>query len=339
VSPAPATRRFIVGSYGPPVGTSPGLHLLTHDRDREEISVVPLARTESPSFVVVADDGTSVYSVEESEEGAVHAWRWTSREGNELEPLGGRPSYGAHPCHLAIHPAGFLITANYTTGTVAVHRLARDGSIGEVTDVHELHGSGPNRSRQDRAHAHMVTIVDGDVAVADLGSDKVWHLTLDDRGRLVLRGALQAPPGSGTRQVLFSSDGSTAYILGELDGSLATAAWPPSGALRTHARVATGELPPDNLSAALVAGDGDALYASHRGADVVTEIDIRSPVPRVVRDIASHGRWPRHIAVLGSHLYCANQYSDAVSCVRLDAPDGQVLRAETPSPSCLAPLR
>ncbi|WP_028923233.1 lactonase family protein [Pseudonocardia acaciae] len=336
--------RLFVGAYGPPEGTAAGISIVEHDPDRASLTPLgTVAETPSPSFLTLSPDGRTLYAVNELDHGAVSAFRL---DGTVLAPLGRATTGGAHPCHLVVHPSGrYLLTANYTSGSVAVHRLGADGAIGALTDLVELTGSGPHPRRQDRAHAHMVTPgADGrEVAVADLGSDRVWRLALDaETGRLSALGPpLVAPPGSGPRQVVFSPDGRTAYVLGELDGSITAGAWPPPGTTASL-RAAAGPLPPGSLAAALVAApDGRRLYASHRGADRITVLDVHGTVGTVgtvvrpVADLPAHGRWPRHLA-LGphGHLYVANQRSDTVCAVALDEPAAAAV-APSPSPSCI----
>ena len=333
-------RRFIVGSYGAPVGTSAGLALLEHDLRDDTLRVSDLVAVDSPSFVALSPaDSEAVYCVGEADNGSVHALRWTSRQRATLEVVSSQPSYGAHPCHLTVHPAGYLLTANYTSGTVAVHPIRADSSLAPATDVHQFTGSGPNAERQECAHPHMVSLAGEDVAVADLGSDRVWHLRLNHDGRLEPRGFLHLGAGSGTRQVLFAGDGGTAYVLGELDGSLTVAAWPPSNAASRTIVASAGPLPAGNLSAALVAGAGPGtLFVSHRGADTVTEVDVSSGEPQVRHDISSGGHWPRHIAVEGHHLYIANQLSGVLTCVDLRRRDIARTSTSTASPSCLVAI-
>lgn len=334
---APARRRFVVGGYGPPVGTSEGLVLLEHDLRTDEMRTSPLAGIPSPTFVTASTQSDLVLCVSETDEGSVHSLRWTP-DRTALELVSSRPSHGAHPCHLTLHPAGFVVSTNYTSGTVVVHPLGADGVLGPATDVHQLIGSGPDGSRQEQAHAHMATVVDGDLAVADLGSDRVWHLGLDDRGRITQLGALELAPGSGTRQVIAAPEGRSVHVLGELDGSVTIADWPPRVDSPTHTiRASTAPLPPDNLSAALVPGLGPGMVlVSHRGADMLAEVDVSTRPPQVRREFASGGCWPRHFAVVGHHLYVGNQRSDRVTCLdlRQETP-GEVGHVATPAPSCL----
>ncbi len=70
------------------------------------------------------------------------------RAGREL---GAGETGGAEPAHLAVDGSGrFLITANYTGGSISVHRLGPDGSIGERTDLVSMSAAATTRGRSRR---------------------------------------------------------------------------------------------------------------------------------------------------------------------------------------------
>jgi 6-phosphogluconolactonase len=81
-----------------------------------------------------------------------------------------------------VHPTGrYLLTANYGSGTYAVHPIEPDGSLGEATDV----------VRTPKPHAHMI-VPDptGRWALGvHLGTGAVTTFGLDlESGRLHQRG-------------------------------------------------------------------------------------------------------------------------------------------------------
>jgi len=133
--------------------------------------------------------------------------------------LGQQSTGGAAPCHLALSPDGrWLVTANYTSGSVSVHPVHGDGSLGARTDLVEHRGHhGPQADRQDGPHAHQVVFVDGGLLVCDLGLDAVVGYHLDD-GRLTEVARSAMPAGSGPRHLVL--DGVTAYVLGELSSTV-----------------------------------------------------------------------------------------------------------------------
>ena len=117
-----SVTRLVLGGYGPALGVV--------DLGPEGFGPpVEVAAAASPSFVVASADGRFVYAALEGDDGQVGAWAVT----DELPwpALGQQPTGGAAPCHLAISPDGrWLATANYLSGSVSVHPVLDDGSLG-----------------------------------------------------------------------------------------------------------------------------------------------------------------------------------------------------------------
>lgn len=357
---APADlRTLLVGGYTPPMGTGHGIRLIVHDVAQTTLHDQGLvAVTESPSFLVSAAAGGVVYAVNETDSGRVSAFRVPGAGAElRLEQFSVQSTGGAHPCHLAVHEGlRLLAVANYSSGSVAIHSLSPDGRIEPLTQLIELSGGGgPNAERQEGPHAHQVTFFgygsngsgpasDGSpgvgLAVADLGSDRVWRYRRED-GLFIALPPLELPPGSGTRQLLLS--GQRALVLGELDGSLAVADWADNPRLLSVGPGYAGTLPDPSLAAALLPGPRPELfYATHRGGDIVSLLRMDGDSVVAVTDFDAAGRWPRHACLVGNHLYLANQLSDAVVSLPVDPatglPSGPPISVDVPGPSCVLAL-
>jgi 6-phosphogluconolactonase (cycloisomerase 2 family) len=329
--------RLLIGGYSGDKGKGTGITVLDGDR------VVATIPADSPSWLARHPFLPVLYAVAETDEGHVRAWQL--EEGTPTEPLGSGETGGAEPAHLTVDPAGrFLITANYTGGSISVHRLGADGSIGERTDLiqHQVHGEHP---RQDAAHPHMILAVadptpDGDAGspqatrllVTDLGGDAIYTYRLTDDGRLTQDGAMVAPKASGPRHVL--PVGSRYYVTAELSGQVLVY---DSGQQLTGAMPASAT-PGPNQPSELVS-DGCYLYVANRGPNTVTVFDIRYEAPRYVTEVAT-GDWPRHIALDDGKLYVANERSHQVTCMLIDPETGipaESLTIEVPSPTHVLP--
>src|SRR5689334_1694747 len=114
-----------VGCYtGDKGGTGEGIALLRRDPAGGVLSRLGVvARTPSPSFLVAHPTLPALYAVNELDTaGTVSAF--TVAAGGELTPLAVEPTGGTDPAHLAVTPDGrFLLVANYSSGSVAVHPL------------------------------------------------------------------------------------------------------------------------------------------------------------------------------------------------------------------------
>jgi 6-phosphogluconolactonase len=316
--------RLLVGGYSGDKGDGPGITVL---EDGEAVATVP---AESPSWIARHPDLPVLYAVAETDDGRVHAWRLA--DGMPTEPLGSGDTGGAEPAHLTVDSTGrFVVTANYTGGSISVHRLGPDGGIGERTDLvqHEQHGDHP---RQATAHPHMIQAIDGGLLVIDLGGDAIYQYALSDAGQLTLVAVVDTPPGSGPRHVLQSGD--RYYVTAELSAELLVygPGWGLAGVL--PASRSGGHNQPSGL-----ASDGRFLYVANRGPNTVSVFALNDGLPRYVTEVAV-GNWPRHIAVDGATLYVANERSHEVMEMRIDPQTGIPVLEQTieiPSPTVVLP--
>jgi len=334
----PDVRRLLVGCYGPPRGSGPGITLVEHDRGAGTLRAVGTAvRTRTPSALAVSADGGTVFAAEELTAGAVHSFRWDGD--SRLAEVSRRASGGADPCQLLVHPSGrWLLSANYSGATVSVLPIGEDGTLGPRTTVLRFSGRGPDPVRQASAHPHMVAAVPGttELAIADLGSDCVRRVEFNAGSGTFGRELppVGLPPGSGPRQVVFGRDGRVAYVLTELSGQLITVDWLGGQPGVTRSQLASDRpLPPGNTAAALeLARDGRRLYASHRGADTIVAFDLTDPRhPRFERSWPAGGGSPRHIALDGAWLYAACEESGIIAAHHADRR--AVTVAAVPSPT------
>jgi 6-phosphogluconolactonase len=87
-----------------------------------------------PGFLAVAPGGRALYAVHELDHGLVSAF--VVGDDGSLRLLGTQPSGGAQPCHLSVHPSGrYVLSANWGSGSIAVHPVDGDGALGPATAV------------------------------------------------------------------------------------------------------------------------------------------------------------------------------------------------------------
>ena len=316
-----------LGCYtGESGGEGEGIALLRRDPatgDLTRLGVV--ARTPSPSFLAQHPRLPVLYAVNELEAGTVSAF--AVAEDASLTPLAVQSTGGAAPCHLAVSAdARHLLVANYTSGSVSVHPLDADGVPGERSDLLHLDGRGPVEDRQQGPHAHMVAPDPNgpDVLIADLGSDRVWRARLDAvSGRLILVGAaVVAAPGTGPRHLRYAIDGAL-LLVGELAGNLT---WyrpdTSDGGLRLAGGATSSAGGPNYPSELTTGRDGRFVYVANRGPDTISVFAWEPEGATLIAEVVSGGQWPRHLALLGDHLYVANERSQNVTVFRVDRETG-----------------
>ncbi|NEA36211.1 lactonase family protein [Streptomyces sp. SID13031] len=325
------SEQIYVGSYTSQDGGGDGIGFGT----TEELQVV--AATADPSFLTISADGRYLYSTNELEAGRVSAF--AIADSGALEFLNHQPTGGAGPCHLEVDPSGkFLLSANYGSGSVAIHPIKENGSLGDPTQILQREGTGPNAERQEGPHAHQVTFdPSGSFAFdIDLGSDTVYVSTLSANGRLEEVSRLQIHPGAGPRHLAFHPGGHAAYLINELDSTLTVCSF-ADGKL---AAVETVSTRPDDASGesfpaeVLVSNDGRFVYGSNRGDDTIAvfETGAEGLEAELIQTIGSGGTWPRHLAFSkdGTELYAANERSDSIAVFTVDQSSGALTATGTP---------
>lgn len=337
------SERIYVGSYTSQAGGGTGIALGT----LESLEVV--ATTADPSFLTKSADGRFLYATNELDEGRVSAFA-IGADGS-LEFLNDQPTEGAHPCHLAIDPTGrYLLSANYSSGSVAVHPIQADGSLATATQILQREGTGPNADRQEGPHAHQVAFDPaGEFAFdVDLGSDTVYVSRLTEDGRLEEVSSLSVHAGAGPRHLVFHPGGAAAYVINELDSTLTVCAYSPGKldavhVVSTRPQGATGESYPAEV---LISADGRFVYGSNRGDDTIAVFALSDDglAAELIQTISSGGAWPRHLAFGkdGASLYAANERADTVALFTVDQASGVLTATGTPltwpKPVCVLPL-
>jgi 6-phosphogluconolactonase (cycloisomerase 2 family) len=323
-----------IGCYTAETGGS-GEGILVASRDPHIGILDPIgtaASTPSPSFLARHPRLPVLYAANELPEGTVNAW--AVQPDGALRPLGTGLTGGAEPCHLAV-VGDHLVTANYGSGSVSVHRLDADGAIGERTDV-VVHGG------QDReAHAHMVSpVAGGGLHVVDLGMDTIYAYTLDgDSGRLVPAGRTSTRPGAGPRHLARDAAGFV-YVADELDATITV--YKSDGVLLAEHDLALAGISGGHPSEIAVSGDGRFLYLASRGPDIIAVFQLHYGRPVLIREVPTRGAWPRHFAIWDGYMYVANERSHTVVTFRIDpdsgVPEPNRLVWDVPSPTCVLPF-
>lgn len=284
--------------------------------------------------------------MDERDDGAVTAVRLSDRK-----VLGSRSTGGAAPCHLSVHPGGrWLLSANYGSGSVAVHPIDPSGALGERTDL-VRHTSPPPGPGQEGPHAHQfVTSPDGGhVLAVDLGTDTVYTYRLDDKaGTLTEVARASTRPGAGPRHLTFHPGGRYAYLANEVDNTVAVCSYDKaSGRVTVGEAQSTGTGPGTNYPAQiLVAADGRHAYLANRGHNSLTRYAVEADGARLrlLDTVPVGGDFPRQIAFSpeGSLLFAANQKSSTVTVFHVDEANGELRRAGESFPSpvavCALPL-
>ena len=277
---------------------------------------------------------------------------------------GSAPTGSDSAAHLCTDStARLLFTANYGSGTVSLLPIADDGALGEAKvysqgpGAHDgaegSWGEGP-QFRQESSHPHGVIVCDGQLYVADLGTNQVvcWTIDFDNR-TLRPASAITLHDLAGPRHIQFTSSGEVGFVLNELDNTVCvlrrdsaeggelslvqTLSSLPQGWAEAHADPATfpNEVysKPSHASELLLSPDDRFVYASNRGHDSIAVFGINASDGKLtpLQFEPTRGRIPwvfclsedgRFVVVQNNHTRACETGPDSVVVFRRDEPTG-----------------
>jgi len=347
-----------VGTYTSKTA-SKGIYAFRYDANSGKLSPIGVAaETQDPSWIAIYPDGKFLYAVNEAgKDSSVSSFAVDAKKG-KLTPVNQMYALGEDPCYISLDKKGwYVLTANYTSGNVAVFPLTVDGFLDEHSSlVIDKGASGPNKGRQDGPHAHWIeTSADDRYAyVSDLGLDRILIYKFDSAkgilsvpdGKQQDSSSLTLPPGSGPRHLALSHDGKVMYVLGELQSTVAVFVSDTRGKfhlLQTISSLPQGYSGRNDAAEIAIHPNGRFLYASNRGHDSIAafHIDPASGKLTPAGDYSVLGKEPRHFAIdpSGNFLLAEDQLSDKIVTFRIDQKTGALTptgdSVEVPSPVCL----
>lgn len=335
-----------------------GLTVLTFNEETlvtEKIAA--LSSIDNPTYLSVDAAGT-IYANSEVygwHEGTVTAIRFLPATG-ELRYLNKQPTLGSITAHNTISSDGrFLLVANYAMGeggpdqSVVVFPVSENGAILPASTSVRLRGElGPDRDRQERPHAHMVSEAPGGKAfmIADLGLDQLIQYRLSDDGRLIDPVSVSLAPGAGPRHIAQHANGRFVYVANELDSTVSFILREP-GTLVVRQTLSTipGTVASHGADIHL-SPDGRFLYCSNRGDDSIACFGVDQQTGHLTPQAItpSFGLTPRNFALTpsGRHLLVANQNSDRIVILQRNEETGALTDTgkciDIGTPVCVKPF-
>ena len=237
-----------------------------------------LFEIDNPSFLTLDRAQRFLYSVHaDLDEVSAYA---IDKQNGHIAALNRQSCGGKNPVHLSIDPTGrWIVTANYSAGSVGVVPIEKDGTLGPRCDLVTLTGEpGPDGKRQTNSHPHDAVFDPNGrfVAVPDLGFDRIFVFRLDAaNGKLTPNDPpfVATRAGAGPRHIAFHPKMPLAYVINELGSSVATYRFDPQrGSLQPIQILPStpADYTGNNHGAEIaVAPSGRVVYASNRGHDSI----------------------------------------------------------------------
>ncbi len=356
-----------VGTYTQPIvfgtgrildGKGEGIYVYRLDESSgslEQISQTP--GIANPSYLALDASQRFLYAVNElktfqgNPTGTVSAFAVDGNAGT-LELLNRQVTHGTDPCHVVVdRQRKYVFVANFMSGSVCVLPVHDNGTLGEACDVVQHEGSSIDLRRQSGPHAHSVTLDASDrfAFVPDLGVDKLMIYRFDPvRGKLDPNAvpSIEMKPGAGPRHLAFHPSGNLAYLVNELDSTVAVLSYDASAG--TFGHLQTVRTLPEAFTGESTCADihvhpaGNFVYTSNRGHDsiVIHRIDPVSGRLNYVAHEPTQGKTPRSFAIdpTGRFLVAANQDSDSLVTFRIDPRSGTLQPTgivKAPTPVCV----
>jgi 6-phosphogluconolactonase len=353
VAQAPeASIRVYFGTYTGQRSTSKGIYVSRLDLRSGALSTPELAiEASNPSFLAAHPKGRFLYAVnevgrfEDKPTGSVSAMAIDPKTG-ALTLLNQQASVGGGPAHLSVDKAGrHVLVANYGGGSVAVLPIDPDGKLRPASSSMQHTGSSVNPQRQNRPHAHAINLDPENrfAYVPDLGLDKVMIYQFDAAKALLT--AAEPPyvvtaPGAGPRHIALAATGRMAWVINEMDCTIAGFTRDPkTGALTPLQTISTlpdGVTVQQGFSTAevILHPSGRFLYGSNRGHDSLTvfAVDPKTGKLTFVQNEPTLGKTPRgfNIDPSGAWLVAGNQDSNAIAVFRIDRNTGRLTAVGQP---------
>lgn len=348
-----------VGAFTTPErkGHGGGINVYRVDPNSGSWSHEQLLEIVNPSFLALDRAQRFLYSVHaDFDEVSAYA---IDKQNGHISALNRQSCGGKNAVHLSIDPTGrWIVTANYSAGSVGVVPIEKDGTLGPRSDLVNLTGKpGPDGTRQTSSHPHDAVFDPSGhfLAVPDLGFDRIFVFRLDAAsGKLTPNDPpfVKTRAGAGPRHIAFHPKLPFAYAINELGSSVATYHFDAQRGSLQPIQIVPSTPPSytgNNHGAEIaVAPSGRVVYASNRGHDSIGIFAV-SPRDGTLTPVGwapTQARSPRFFGLdpAARMLYAANadegfgaaQNTDTIVPFRINqangmlTPAGQIIKTNSP---------
>jgi 6-phosphogluconolactonase len=255
----------------------------------------------------------------------------------KLQPVSAQNSASTGTCHVALdHTGHVLLSADYGGGSAASF-LVTEGKLSPAVWSEHYTGHGPNKDRQQSAHAHFASFSPDNrfAYINDLGLDEIHIYKLNAAtAMLTPAGAYHAKPGAGPRTLHFHTNGHTAYSINELDSTVDVLEWSPAdGNLTLDKRIAllpAGYTGDTHACDTVISKDGKSVYFANRGNNSIYlfHADEKTGALTPGGRFDCGGQMPRNFVLDPSErwMLVANQDSNQISVFRRNAESGALAK-------------
>jgi 6-phosphogluconolactonase len=348
LAPATGPQRVFVGS-----GTPEGILAYDWNPATGDLALAGVAaKLASVSWITYSRDNQFLFAAAEGKNfkgktsGVAASFRVVN---GELQPLSEQNSASVGTCHVALDRTGrVLVSADYTGGSAASF-LVTEGKLSPAVWTELYTGHGPNKDRQESAHAHFASFSPDNrfAYINDLGSDCIHIYKLNsETAMLTAAGSYTARPGAGPRTLHFHPNWRVAYSVNELDSTVDVLRWNMAdGGLTLVNRIELlpqGYKGPTRACDTVITRDGKFVYFANRDNNFLYSFRAEYESGKLTPIARSNcgGKTPRNFVLdpTENWMLVANQDSNLISVFRRNTLTG-ALADEGKSFAAAVPMR
>jgi len=300
------------------------------------------AKTSSPSFITYSADRKYIYAVNRAEEKTepdyVTAFKIASN--GSLSTINKVDAHGKGSCHISVNEAGTrVVISNYSSGTVALYTVNKDGSLNEASQVFD------HNSKTEKSHAHSAQFSENNLFVSDLGRNGLYQYQLEgDAYKLKSPAIVEMTGNPGPRHFAISKNNKFIYIINEYGNSIVSVKNTKKGFKQIDFDSTLDENYTGKSFCADIhlSKDERFIYGTNRGENsiAVFKRNRRKGSIEKIQNISVHGDWPRNFTLdpTGKFILVANRRSSNISVYSINKAQGTLTFLKdykTPNPVCL----
>jgi len=268
---ASTRQRVFIGS-----NTDEGILAYDWDAETGELTAAGVAaRLSNVDWITFSSSHKALFAASEVElfnghpTGGVASF---SYENGKLRETSARNSASVGTCYVALdHTGHVLLSADYGGGSAASF-LVTDGRLSPPIWKEHYMTHGPNKERQQSAHAHFASFSPDNrfAYINDLGGDCI-HIYKFNAGNaeLTSAGTYHGAPGSGPRTLHFHPNGHTAYCMNEMASTVDVLEWNKTDGLLTLVKridlLPAGYKGETSGCDTMISKNGKCVYFANRG--------------------------------------------------------------------------
>ncbi|WP_010136659.1 lactonase family protein [Ochrovirga pacifica] len=311
-------------------------------------SIQFLASAENPTYLSLTKNNAYLLAVNSLKKGEILSFKTKPfKTGLTLVDC---KLTGVGPCHVQ-NQSGYVLTANYSGGTMSLHRILTNGKLSKKLDSLQHFVSTPSQhKRQKQAFAHSCYFEpnSNNIISVDLGANKLQFSHIDTLHHKIVPNTfseLELPKESGPRHLAFHPKKDFMYVVNELNATVSFIKKNQTN--NTYQLINTYATLPKNFKGKNTAAhieiskDGRFLYMTNRGHESMAVFSIANNGNlHLVERVSVHGKHPRNFVITPNQRFIliANKDSDNICSFRRNVQTGTLTfidEIKTPNPVCL----